>query len=241
MKFIDRLIFIIVGILFVALAAGCVLLAVNFISISDIIAFIGKIRIDITEQAILFVAAAVLLIFGLKIVFARPKKIKIAAYTIRKSDDGDVAVSLKAIENTIKLAVAHYKEIKDVKLKVTANDAGISISAKLAIPTGVVLPELLDSFKVYLKEFVETHTGAPVHKIRFIATEFKPVDPDNERKKMAAKAAKAAKESAPKKQADAYASTHATVLPKADVVLVDEDVIDSIDVDDDDIIDEQNA
>lgn len=241
MKFIDRLIFIIVGILFVALAAGCVLLAVNFISISDIIAIIGKIRINIVEQAILFVAAAVLLIVGLKIVFARPKKIKIAAYTIRKSEDGDVAVSLKAIENTIKLAVAHYKDIKDVKLRVTANDAGVSISAKLAIPTGVVLPELLDSFKAYLKDFVETHTGAPVSKIRFIATEYKPVDPDNERKKMAAKAAKAAKESAPKKQADAYANTHATVIPKAEVEPVDDDVIDSIDVDEDDIAEEQSV
>lgn len=241
MKFIDRLIFIIVGILFVALAAGCVLLAVNFISISDIIALIGKIRIDVAAQAILIAVAVVFLILGLKIVFARPKKIKIAAYTIRKSDDGDVAVSLKAIENTIKLAVAHYKEIKDVKLRVTANDAGISISAKLAIPTGVVLPELLDSFKVYLKEFVETHTGAPVCKIRFIATEYKPVDPDNERKKMAAKAAKAAKESASKKQTDAYANTHATVIPKVEMTSVDDDVIDSIDVDDDDVVDEQSV
>ena len=224
MKFIDRLIFIIVGIFLVAIAAGCVLLAVNFISTSEIIAFIGRIRIDIVAQAILFVIAAVLLILGLKVIFARPKKIKIAAYTIRKSDDGDVSVSLKAIENTIKLAVAHYKEIKDIKLRVTANDAGVSISARLAIPTGVILPELLDSFKAYLKEFVETHTGAPVCKIRFIATEYKPVDPDNERKKMAAKAAK---DAAPKKQTDAYASTHATVVPKPEAV----EEIEDIDVD----------
>lgn len=221
MKFIDRLIFIIVGIFLVAIAAGCVLLAVNFISTSEIIAFIGRIRIDIVAQAILFVIAAALLILGLKVIFARPKKIKIAAYTIRKSDDGDVSVSLKAIENTIKLAVAHYKEIKDIKLRVTANDAGISISARLAIPTGVILPELLDNFKAYLKEFVETHTGAPVCKIRFIATEYKPVDPDNERKKMAAKAAK---DAAPKKQTDAYASTHATVVPKPEAVEEVEDI-----------------
>ncbi len=236
MKIIDRILLVVVGLLCLAVAAGCVMLAVNFISISDIIAFIGQIDVDALTRGVLLLVAVVLVFVGLKIVFARPKKVKIEAYTIRKSEDGDIAVSLKAIENTIKLAVAHYRDIKDVRINVSANDAGIAVSAKLAIPTGVVLPTLLDSFKAYLKDFVELHTGAPVTKIKLVATEYKPVDPDNERKKIASKEAKA--QQVQKKQ-NAYAGTHATVMPKAEIQEVSEaeerpvvDVMDSIDTED---------
>lgn len=225
MKIIDRILFVIIGLLLVAVSLGCILLAVDYISVSDIIAFIGKIRIGTFESICLLVIAVVLLFMGLKIIFARPKKVKIAAYTISSGEYGDISVSLKAIENTIKLAVAHYEEIKDVKLRVKVNDKGIVISARLAIPTGVVLPELLDSFKVYLKEFVEVHTGAPVAKIRLVATEYKPVDPESERKRISAKNS----ETVAKKNTDGYERTHATVIPKNDTVQQVDDVLSSVD------------
>lgn len=212
MKVIDRILFVIIGLFLLCISAGCVLLAVEYISISDIVAFIGQIRIGLFECICLFAVAVIALLIGIKIIFARPRKVKIAAYTISTGNDGDISVSLKAIENTIMLAVAHYGDIKDVKLRVTVGDNGVSISARLAIPTGVVLPELLDSFKAYLKDFVEVHTGAPVGKIRLVATEYKPIDPESERKRILAKET----ETATKKNTDAYARTHATVMPKAE-------------------------
>lgn len=227
MKIIDRILFVIIGLFLVSISAGCILLGVDYISVSDIIAFIGQIRIGVFETVILLLAAIATLLMGLKIIFARPKKLKIEAYTIRSGDDGDISVSLKAIENTIKLAVAHYDEIKDVKLRVTVNDGGISISARLAIPTGVVLPELLESFNVYLKDFVEKHTGVPVAGIRLVATEYKQVDPESERKRISARNA----ELTSKKNVDAYAHTHATVVPKSETP--QEDVVsDSVDAED---------
>lgn len=227
MKILDRILFVIIGLFLLCISAGCVLLAVDFISISDIIAFIGQIRIGVFECICLFVIAMIALFIGLKIIFARPRKVKIAAYTIVSSEDGDISVSLKAIENTVLLAVAHYEEIKDVKLRVVAGDNNISIFARLAIPTGVVLPELLESFKAYLKDFVELHTGAPVGKIRLVATEYKQVDPETERKRMSVKA-----ESEAKKNTDAYAHTHATVMPKTESTEKEPvDVLNSVDND----------
>lgn len=225
MKIIDRIIFVIIGLFLVGISAGCILLGVGYISVSDIIAFIGQIRIGVLETVILLLAAIIALFVGLKIIFARPKKLKIEAYTIRRGDDGDISVSLKAIENTIKLAVAHYDEIKDVKLGVTVNDGGILISARLAIPTGVVLPDLMDSFNVYLKDFVEKHTGVPVVKIRLVATEYKQVDPESERNRILAQNV----ESHSKKSVDAYAHTHATVVPKIETEQETGDVSSSVD------------
>ncbi len=237
MKVIDRILFVIIGLFLLCISAGCVLLAVDYVSVSDIIEFIGQIKIGVLECICLFAVAVIMLLIGLKIIFARPKKVKIAAYTISNSDDGDISVSLKAIENTIMLAVAHYDDIKDVKLRVAVSDGGISIAARLAIPTGVVLPELLDSFKVYLKDFVELHTGAPVGKIRLVATEYKPIDPESERKRILAKEI----ESAPKKNADAYSRTHATVVPKAepkeDAAV---DVLASVDIEENEQLSEDN-
>lgn len=216
MKIVDRILFIFVGLFLLGVAAMSALLAVDVISISDIVSFIGQMRVDdIVTKLILLVVAVILLVVSVKVIFARPKKVKIAAYTIRKNEDGEISVSLKAIENTIKLAVAHFEEIKEVRLSLGVSDAGVSVAARLAVPTGVEIPQLMDAFREYMKEFVEKHTGAPVCRIRLVATEFKPVDPDNERKKIAAVEAK--KEAEAKKNTDKFAGTHTTMYAKREV------------------------
>lgn len=176
MKLVDRIIFIIVGLFLLGIAAGCVLLAVDVFALSDIIEFLSDIRIDTLAVAVLFASAIILFVVALKLLFVRPKKAKIPAYTIHKSDDGEIAVSITAIENTIKLAMAEFDDIKDTKLRISVSDTGIAVSARVAVPTGIVIPRLLVEVKDFVKVFTESHTGVPIKSIKLTATEYKGTD-----------------------------------------------------------------
>lgn len=165
MKLVDRIIFIIVGLFLLGIAAGCVLLAVDVLALSDVIAFLSDLRIDTLAVVVLFASAIILFVVALKLLFVRPKKAKLPAYTIHKSNDGEIAVSITAIENTMKLAMADFDDIKEVKLRISVCDTGISVSARVAVPTGVVIPQLLAEVKDFVKVFTEAHTGVPLSLI----------------------------------------------------------------------------
>lgn len=234
MKVVDRIIFIIVGLFLTAIAAGCVLLAVDVIAVSDITAFLSGIKTDALTVIVLFAFAIILFAVALKLLFVRPKKNKVPAYTIDKGDDGEISVSITAIENTIKLAMVNFDDIKDVKINITVNDSGIDIFAKVAVPTGIVIPTLLNEVKDFTKTFTEQHTGVTVNKIKLVATEYKNIDTVNERKKISA-AKRQDEKKLNEKTADAYASTHAKILltkPVEDNAVFDEEVsADGIDPD----------
>ncbi len=203
MKVIDRIIFIIVGLLFAAVGAGIILLALNVLPMSEVRLFIQNLDMQNMVTALLALAVGlVFIVVAVKILFVRPKKDKINSFVIFKSEDGEASVSVTAIENTVKLAIAKYDDVKDSKIRIRVMNAGIVIYAKLAIPTGVFLPELLDEVKKYLKEFTEQHTGATVLSVKILATEYKSVDPAAEKKKMAAEKKNEEKRIADEKKAE---------------------------------------
>ncbi len=207
MKLIDRIIFVVVGLFLIAISAGAVLVAIDFVDVMDLISLVENIKIGTLEIAILFGGAFILFIVAVKILFVRPKKKKIPAYTIQKTDDSEISVAISAVENTVRLSLAAFEEIKDSRIHISVLQNGMMISAKVAVPTDVIIPELLNRVKQYIKDFTEEHTGVKILHVRIVAIEYKTVDTANERKKI-----ENAKRRETARNADAYAKTHARIV-----------------------------
>lgn len=213
MKVVDRIISIIASLLLIAISAVCVLLAVGVISASDIKNnLLSFNQVNWVIGLILLFCAIILFFAAVKVLFVRTGKKKIPAYTIHKGDDGEIAISVTAIDNTVKLAMANFEDIKEVKTHIGISENGITVSARVSIPTGVVIPELLQNVKTYVKTFTEQHTGVDVRQVKLVATEYKNVDPASERKKIAAARQREEKMNTKAKPEDAYASTHAKIV-----------------------------
>ena len=219
MKVLDRLLLILVSLLLLCLAAFCVLTLIN----PDIVAYSDRTAAEVASffegipgKILLGAIALVLFLIAVKFLLMRPKKDKIESFRIRQDDGGDVYISRSAIENTVRMAIANFPDIKESKAHVKIAENGVIVSAKLAIPTGVALPELLENTKSYIKGFTEQTTGVTVLQARLIATEYKPITASDQ-KKIAAATANAAQE---KERAasslvtpnDKYAKTHATII-----------------------------
>lgn len=162
MKLVDRIIFIIVGLFLLAIATGCVLLSFDVMTIGDITEFISGIKIDLLTSAVMVLVAVVLIVVSVRFFSVTPKKETVFAYTIEKNDEGEIAVAISAIENTVKLAIMSFSQIKDEKVSIRVENDGVSISSKISVPTGVMMPQLLSDVKQYIREFTQEHTGVKI-------------------------------------------------------------------------------
>ena len=140
-----------------------------------------------------------------------PKKDNVMAYTISKTDDGEISVAISAIENTVKYALAGIDEIKDEKINIDVQAEGIEINARLSVPTDVMIPELFESVKNFLRGYVEEHTGVKVCNIKLTAVEYKAVDTSNERRKIASNRKQLEKINNTNKNKDEYSQSHAKI------------------------------
>lgn len=214
MKLVDRIIFIIVGLFLLAIATGCVLLSFDVMTIGDITEFISGIKIDLLTSAVMVLVAVVLIVVSVRFFSVTPKKETVFAYTIEKNDEGEIAVAISAIENTVKLAIMSFSQIKDEKVSIRVENDGVSISSKISVPTGVMMPQLLSDVKQYIREFTQEHTGVKIVNLKIVAVEYKDIDTSNERKKLAAAQKQAQRQEIAKnaRNADLYASTHSRVI-----------------------------
>lgn len=186
MKAFDRIIFIIVGLFFIALAAGIALVAIDYVTVDTIIDFIKNVDIKSTVALIVMIAEIVVFfIIGIKILFVRPKRQKISACSIMKTEEGEALVSVTAVENTVRLAMATFDDVKESKIAIRANQTGVNVNAKIAVPTGIFIPELITNIRNYIKSFTEERTGVQVNNIKIVATEYKQIDSATEKKRIA--------------------------------------------------------
>lgn len=217
MKALDRLLLIIVSIILLCMAAFCVLVAVDVVTINSLEDILSSISINWVWRTCLTIAAILFVLIAIKLLFLHPKKDKISSCLIHQDEGGDVYIAVTAIDNTVRMAIASFPDVKESKTHVKATEAGVIVSAKLSIPTGVALPELLEKVKTHVKFFTEKNTGVTVLQIRLIATEYKPITP-NDQRKIAAATISAEQERERANQVtipvpdDKYAKTHATII-----------------------------
>lgn len=211
MKLIDRIIFIIVGLFLLSLAVGCSLLALNGISIEEIIALLSEIKVNVLGGIILLAVSVILIIVSVKLFFVMPKKDNVMAYTINKTDDGEISVAISAIENTVKYALAGIEEIKDEKISIDVQDDGIEIMRSFLFRQMLRYLNWFEDVKNFLRGYVEEHTGVKVCNIKLIAVEYKAVDTSNERRKIASNRKQLEKINNTNKNKDEYSQSHAKI------------------------------
>lgn len=179
MKFIDRLLLLIAGLVFIAFAGLFAVVVIGVISIDQITAVIQSLPKGWLTVVIMSAAVCVLLFVGIKLLFMRPKKDKIQSCLINNDEDGEIFISVSAIDNIVKMAILSFPDVKNLKVRIKATRTGVVVFGKIFAPVGVNTPELLTGIKTLVKQFVEEKSGICVDQIRLVCVEASPVTVSN--------------------------------------------------------------
>ncbi|MBE5817164.1 MAG: alkaline shock response membrane anchor protein AmaP [Clostridiales bacterium] len=179
MKFIDRLLLLLAGLVFIAFAGLFAVVVIGVVSIEQITAVIQSTPRGWLTVVIMSALVCLLLFVGIKLLFMRPRKDKIQSCLINNDEDGEIFISVSAIDNIVKMAILSFPDVKNLKVRIKATRTGVVVFGKIFAPVGINTPELLTSIKSLVKQFVEEKSGICVDQIRLVCVEAAPITVSN--------------------------------------------------------------
>ena len=119
-------------------------------------------------QIVISVIGVVVILLSIVLMFSGIRKQKQKTALINSTANGNISISLNAIEE---MAVRHMMEnpaIRIVKAGVVSKDAKVSISARVSISEDTNIPETLLAMQTSLKSHIELLAGIEVSKITLL-------------------------------------------------------------------------
>ncbi len=142
------IIFIIIGVIFIAVS-------LEFITIDQIKAFYDaySLKTSVGLTGVVFILVALLITH---FTFGGIQRERTIAFN---TPDGQVVISLSAIENFVKKLADHLPEIKDLRSGVVASKKGVSISARVTLWSDANIPDVTEKIQGIIKNKVQDMLG----------------------------------------------------------------------------------
>lgn len=159
MNFIKRVGVIVYMLLMLAVGISLLLLSLGIVtpdSLSDALYAVGE---DIAYQVTLGVIGAIFIIVGIIAPYRIEKKLKKNRVVSFQNQDGEVSVSLSAIEEYIRKIAKGIPGIKDIKPRVDINKKGIDIITNLSMSAGANIPEVTERIQMEVRSKVQGMLG----------------------------------------------------------------------------------
>jgi len=144
-----------------ALGAGALFLLVSLGAYTpeQWIAAFNAINGDFVYQIIFGGIAAVFVIAGVIAPYRMEKKLRKNRRISFQNPDGEVTVSLSAIEDYIRKIAKSIPGIKDIRSRVDVSKKGINITASVSISAAANIPEVTEKIQMQVKNSVQGMLG----------------------------------------------------------------------------------
>lgn len=120
---------------------------------------VDTVRSGVYPRVAAGIVGAIIILTGL-MVFARTRKYKGSEKLITfQNPDGEVTVSVSAIENYVKRVARDITGITDVRATAKVGKKGISITSFVAVSAGTNIPEITENIQMTVKGKVQDMLG----------------------------------------------------------------------------------
>lgn len=144
---------------FLALGAILILLSLGILSFDQLANVITYIYGQGDVKLILGIIGAMLLAAGLLTAHVNFGRLQMQKTIAFENPDGQVTVSLSAMEDFIKKSVRHLSEVKELRSNVTASKKGINILCKATIFADSNIPATTERIQSIVKSKVQEMLG----------------------------------------------------------------------------------
>ena len=159
MNFIKKLGLFIYMILMVATGAVMALLSVRILSVDAMTGILQGVYDSVNLQIALGVVGAIFIIIGIIVPYRVGKKLGKSKLITFQNPDGEVTVSLSAIEGYVRKVAKDIPGIEDIKSNVKVTKKGINVISYVSIAAGTNIPEATESIQVTVKSKVQDMLG----------------------------------------------------------------------------------
>jgi len=146
-------------IVFLALGVLFIVMSLNIITQDSMIEAINTVYAATNTRLILGVTGILLVFISLMVVQVTMGKIQREKTIAFENPDGQVTISLSAIEDFIKRALKQLPEVKELRPSVRAGKKGISIVNRVTLFSDINIPETTEKIQNIVKTRVQDMLG----------------------------------------------------------------------------------
>ena len=179
--FFYTLVFLLIGVLFIAVS-------LNIISQEMVVDAVTALYATANIRLILGLTGILLIFISVMVVQLTLGKIHREKTIAFENPDGQVTISLSAIEDFIKRALRQLPEVKELKPNVRAGKKGISIVTRVTLYSDAKIPETTEKIQNLVKTRVQDMLGVEepisirVHVVKIVHKEESPKNPHKDEK-----------------------------------------------------------
>ncbi|MBD3296920.1 MAG: alkaline shock response membrane anchor protein AmaP [Candidatus Omnitrophica bacterium] len=160
MNFFRRLFNLVYALLMILTGAVFILLALDLYTAADLGDMLAvTVYQDITVKTIVGAAGGVFILIGIFAPYRMGKKLKKDRVISFSNPDGEVSVSLSAIEDYIKKIARTIPGIRDLKARVDVTKKGIDVVIAVSLSAGANIPEVTELIQMEVRSRVQSMIG----------------------------------------------------------------------------------
>lgn len=159
MNFFKRIGNMIYMLFMVAVGVSLMAVMLNILTVDVWAQILDFVNSSAGYSAAVFALGAFFIIAGVTAPFRLSKQLKKNRVFTFQNSDGEVTVSLSAIEDYIKKIARIIPEIKDVRSRVTINKKGINLITSVSMSAASNIPEVTELMQIKIKNSVQAMLG----------------------------------------------------------------------------------
>ena len=159
MKFIEGLTLFFYTLIFLLVGSLFIVIAINIIPLNSIVDFLNTFYTSTDVRLVLGITGILLIFISLMVVQVTVGLINKEKTIAFENPDGQVTISLSAIEDFIKKSMKQLPELKESRPTVRATKKGITIVNKVILFSDVNIPETTEKIQSIVKSRVQDMLG----------------------------------------------------------------------------------
>ena len=164
-KFFDRLLVAISGLILFFLGAGVFVFGTGIFSFKLDISFFAR-ELALWERLVVAGVALLLLALGIHSFSILFRKRKDKGFIMQHTDLGDVSISMYAMEGMVKRCVDTHEELKVTHTRIQRVREGVVVDIRLSLANGVNIPLTVNALQKQIKHYITSCSGVDVKEVR---------------------------------------------------------------------------
>ncbi|MBD3425984.1 MAG: alkaline shock response membrane anchor protein AmaP [Candidatus Omnitrophica bacterium] len=159
MNFFRRIGMLVFMVMMFCVGAVLITVSLNIVTPEQWSDMVAAVNDDITVRASVAAVGALFLLIGLVAPYRQSKSMKRSRVLSFQNPDGEVTVSLNAIEEYIHKVAKSIPGIKDVRSKVDISKKGIEIITDVTLSAGSNIPQVTEAIQMEVRDKVQGMLG----------------------------------------------------------------------------------
>lgn len=169
LRWYDRILVALSGLVLMALGVCVILAAGGVITLPEPFAFDSWLGDGWQWMPLIFAAGALIVIWGLWL-FIRPLRRGSEPggryYTLQSVSDGNVRISVHAIDHLVHKCLDKYVQILSAKVRIGGQEDAMQITLHLTVQSDVRIPQLMEEVRADIKESLMQSAGVTVQAVQ---------------------------------------------------------------------------